>query len=60
MLFAARAQRALRHAQRRAYVNRPYGRFGNEQILEPGKNVSVAVIGRCFFLRPLRNALDQR
>src|SRR5215472_6386350 len=59
MLFAALAQRTLRHAERGTDVGDARRRFGDEQSLEPGQNVSMAAAGRLFLLRPLRQTLDQ-
>jgi hypothetical protein len=59
MLCAALAERALRHAERGTDVGDARRRFGDEQSLEPGQNVSVAAAGRRFLLHPSRQTLDQ-
>jgi hypothetical protein len=60
MLFAALAERALRHAERGTDIGDARRRFGDEQILEPGQNVSMAAAGFPFLLCPLRQTFDQR
>src|SRR5215469_807098 len=52
VLLAALAQRALRHAERRADASHRQEGFSSEQILEPGKNVSMTAAGSRFHVRP--------